>query len=162
MPLTNEEYIERLGNCLESKLLLLEEILEITEIQKCFLDKEDFESLNPFSDKKQEKIDEIDKLDNEFEVYFKRLKTNLKVKSLDEIDPHRLKGAKELKQNVEEVYSFLKKISEIEKENKEKADSALNELKESIYKVKASKKANSAYLGNKNFETESYFIDSKK
>lgn len=162
MSLTNEEYMNRLNECMIKKKSLLNEIVLLTKGQESFIENEDYDSLNKMIDKKQEKIEKVDKVDDEFEVYFKRLKANLKVKSLDEINPKTLNGAAELKQSVIEIFSILKEIQEFEKQNKEKAEAALNQVKDGINRVKASKRANVAYLGGKSSETESHFIDSKK
>lgn len=162
MSLTNEEYVMRLNESLEKKLVFLNEILSYTNEQSDAIAADDYDKINNIIDKKQESIDQANKLDDEFEIYFKRLKTNLNVKSLDDIKIIGISGAEKLKEMVEAVCTILSKIKEEEKENMEKTKVAFEKLKNIMNQMKVGKKANSAYLEKKSLEVESYFIDSKK
>ena len=162
MSLTNEEYVDRLYESLQKKLVILDAVYNDTKEQASAIDRDDYESLNLIIDKKQEKIDAILKLEDEFEIYFKRLKANLNVKSLDEIKALGIRGGGKLKEKVEEIVYTIAKIKEGEKENLDKSNAALEEIKNIINRLKLSKKANNAYVLKSDFETESYFFDSKK
>lgn len=156
-----EKYIGRLAGILQKKKALLQDILKLTEAQTDVINEEGIHELQKLIDQKQLKIDDIGKLDEEFEVYFSRLKTSHKVDSLDELDMSGISGAKELKALTSEVLHIITCISGIEKQNSDKSNALLGFLGGELKKINQSKKVNKAYTPVQ-IKTPSYFIDKKK
>lgn len=161
MNITPEQYVERMINILQKKKELLQDILVLTESQTKVINEDSLEELRRLIDGKQSKIDDIDKLDEEFRVYFQRLKTALKITRLDELNASSLPGARLLKEATGDILGLIKRIGLLEKSNNQKGQQLLDSLKGEIKKMNLSKKANSAYVP-KPFNIPSYFIDKKK
>lgn len=159
--ITHEEYIGGLYKVSLEKCNLLKDILKFTEEQAEFIEEEEIESLEKLVAVKQAKIDEINKLDEEFEVYFLRLKDTLNVKKLDEFKGLNLPGARELQEAVAQIICLVEKISRLEKQNNEKAKNLLRKLRDNIKNINQSKKVNSAYMPEP-LKPPAYFIDKKK
>lgn len=123
---------------------------------------EGMDGLKKLISDKQVKIDEINKIDEEFGVYFARLKQKLGINKLEEIKSSDLKGAKELQQTIGQIMELLKEINELEKHNNEKAKGFLNDLGAKIRQIKEGKKLSNAYSPGTGLRQPSYFIDKKK
>jgi len=156
-----EAYIERLLEITDSKYACLQEMLKLTTEQANVLDGSQMEKLEEIIDSKQKIIEKVDKLDDEFQVYFHRLKTESGIKSLEELNVGEVKGLKELKASVSNVMGILKEMSELDKSNNSKAKKALEDIGNEIKNINVARKVNSAY-GSTPVQTESYFIDKKK
>lgn len=159
--ITNEEYIGRLHEISLEKYSLLRDMLGLTEEQAKSISEEKIDSLEKLVVEKQAKIDKINKLDKEFEVYFFRLKRVLNVKKLDELKGLNVSGTKELQETVAQIIYLVEKISRLEKQNNEKAKSLLKKLGDNIKNINQSKKMNSAYMPEP-LKPPPYFIDKKK
>lgn len=162
MTLTNEEYVENLNRCLIYKKSLLLEILQITREQTSSIDQNDYDKLGCLVGNKQEKIDEVNKLDEEFENYFKDLKLLLGIQSFENRGLFNITGMRELKNMVGEINTVLKDIQELELENNKKIKIAYNEVKDQIKNINSNKNLTNAYLTTGATESVSYFIDKKK
>ncbi|MCX7920754.1 MAG: flagellar protein FlgN [Clostridia bacterium] len=162
MTKTPEMYMDRLTEISNKKYDLLKEMLLLTKEQALVITEDSLEKLQAFIVQKQEIIERINKLDEEFDVYFQRLKQELKVKNLDEMQAHNIKGTAELKSIVSDIMRLIGEISEIENQNNCKAKELLDSLGNEIKKINHAKVANSAYKGGTGFPTPSYFIDRKK
>lgn len=90
--MTITEYFKRLIENSREKYILITEILRLTNAQKEVLNEEGMETLESYINEKQIILDKLTTLDDEFQVYFKRLKTTLGVKSLEELDENFLKA----------------------------------------------------------------------
>lgn len=161
MELTPDKYAERLTETSGKKLELLQQMLVLTRRQSEIINEDGIDTLEKIVEGKQKLIDEINKLDEAFDVYFSRLKSALKVKSLDEIRGTQLKGVKQLQDTIGQITDLIKEISGIEKINNIKAKSLLQSLGNEIKKVNQGKKMNSAYRPVPT-QVPSYFIDKKK
>lgn len=165
MDVSLEKYIERLTGILKKKAGLLQEILDLTRAQALVINEDGIDELQRLVDQKQLKIDAIDSLDDEFSVYFNRLKSSQKIAGLDELSASRLDGAvgeaKEFKSLTGEILELITAIREVEKVNSEKSKTLLNQLGDRIKKINQGKKANSAYAPGY-LKAPSYFIDKKK
>jgi hypothetical protein len=161
MELSVEKYIERLIEASQKKYEHLEDILTITKVQSETISEDNIDVLQKLISDKQLKIDNIDKLDEEFNVYFQRMKAQLKIKNLDELDNPSIKGLKELKEQIATIMKLLTKISELEKDNNHKAKSLLDSLGNDIKKINQMKRVNNVYKPTKN-QNQSYYIDKKK
>ncbi|RCX14786.1 FlgN protein [Anaerobacterium chartisolvens] len=160
--MTPEKYVDRLLELSSQKYKLLEEILLLTRQQAATIREDELKRLEDFIASKQEKIDSIDKIDEEFNVYFQRLKHQLKIKSLDQLKDHEIGGIRDLQAIVGKVMSIIAEISKLEKANGAQAQKLLSSLGDEIKKINQGKKMNSAYNPNPVFQPPSYFIDKKK
>lgn len=156
-----EEYISRLTEVSNKKLVLLKDLLSLTQAQSGTINENQILELQELVDKKKAGIEKIDKLDEEFRVYFQRLKQTLQVKSLDEIDGKKISGVKELQEVIGNIMKLLKGITVIDSENSEKANDLLNSLSGEMKKISQTKKLGSAYTMPVS-APPSYFIDKKK
>lgn len=182
---TPNDYIERLNEISSKKYTLLESMLDITKDQTAFIKEVDIEVLQKFIDQKQEKIDfikeedikglqksidqkqekidEINKLDENFNVYFQRLKQQLKINRLDELEAsHGIEGVSGLKDNITAIMSIMKDIKAIEDQNSVEAQKRLNSIGIKLRKSNEEKRINSAYANNSILESEPYFINKRK
>lgn len=161
MEMSPEKYIQRLNEILQKKTLLLQDILVLTEAQAKVINEDGIDDLNKLIDKKQTKIDAINSLDEEFSVYFQRLKSSMNIKSLTELDALGLEGAGQLKSLTGGILALINAIGEKEKQNNENSKKLLDQLGSDIKKLNQNKKVNSAYA-HKSVDIPSYFIDKKK
>lgn len=161
MGLTPEEYMHRLLEVTAKKRTLMQELLVLTQKQAEVLHEDGLDALQKLVDDKQVRIDAVNKLDEDFDVYFRRLKSELKVNSLEEAKCAGIQGAKELQEAVAGVIQIVQQIGVLEKENNTKAQGLLNKFGDEVKRVNIAKKANSAYAPGP-IQTSSYFIDKKK
>lgn len=161
MSISTEKYMERLVEILLNKQGLLQEILILTETQAQSIHEDGIDNLHKLIDEKQLKIEAIDKLDDEFNVYFQRLKTTLNISSLSQLDASIIPGAKQLKEVTGEILKLITSIGDIEKQNNKKGDELLSHLGGEIKKINQGKKVNTGYTPGKP-NIASYFIDKKK
>jgi len=157
-----EKYVERLLAVFDKKHALLLEMLAITRRQSQSINEDGLESLEKAIGEKQSIIDSIDKLDEEFDVYYKRLKQELRVKSLDELENPDIKGLKELKSLTGRVMELIREINRLEKENSTRAKELLENLAGEVRKLNQAKKVNTAYKPGSAMQPPSYYIDKKK
>jgi len=156
-----DDYIKELIRILNKKMNLLEQIFDLTNSQSPAIDDEDIGRLESLVAEKQDRIDAINKLDEEFDAYFTRLKSLLNIKRMDELKTDEIPGAAELKQVVGKAAAIARKISEVEAKNNEKAKALLNKLGEEIKGINRMKKANQAYASGPS-KPQAHFIDKKK
>lgn len=166
MNIAPEKYIERLNELLLKKKALLNEILVLTQTQTGVITEEGLDSLNELINKKQLKIDSIDKLNEEFEIYYTRFKATLGISSLEQLDTAGLSeaasaGARQLKALTAEIMNVILRISDIEKVNSKKSNDLREQLGNEIKRINQGKKVNNAY-NPVPFNTPSYFMDKKK
>ncbi|NLD49246.1 MAG: flagellar protein FlgN [Clostridiaceae bacterium] len=157
-----EEYIERLSGISQKKYVLLQDLYILTQSQAVAIDCEEIKKLEELIENKQLKIDAITKLDDDFGVYFKRLKQILGVSSLDEVKEASYKGVKEFKTAVKNILDISKEISQMENDNNMKARKLLDSIGEEIRKMNMGRKANSVYNQAADMKQPSYYIDKKK
>jgi 5'-3' exonuclease len=151
----------RMIELLDRKKQLLGDMLELTKAQTDVIAEGTLDKLKQLVDEKQSKIDQIDKLDADFGVYFESLKAACKINKLSELDVSAYPGAKRLKQITSEVIGLVGEISGVEKVNSEKSKKLLDELGSQIRKVNQGKKINNAYARKPNTPA-SLFLDQKK
>jgi hypothetical protein len=156
------EYVQRLIEASLKKYALIQELLVLTNKQAEKITEDSVSEFESLVDKKQVKMNEVDKLDEEFNVYFQRLKQTLKISSLDELTGADIKGIKELKEAVSNIMLVLNEINTIELQNNIKAKKLLNQFGAEIKKINQGKKANSIYNPVPIGKPPSYFIDKKK
>lgn len=159
---TPERYIERLTEISNKKYKSLQDMFLLTMAQSEAINEDGLEGLQKLLDDKQSKIEEINKADEDFNVYYTRLKQTMGINSLAEINTPGIKGVKELQQLIGQIMDLLKEISEIEKQNSDKAKNLLNGLGSKIKEISQGKKVSSAYNSSPAAIPPSYFIDKKK
>lgn len=157
-----DEYIERLIETSKKKYKLVQDILVITKSQTPVITEDSIPTLNSIINEKQTKIDAIDKLDEEFNFYFQRLKQTFKISSMDELKGRDIKGVKELQETIGNIMSVIKEISNIEKNNNMEAKRVIEDLGNEIKKVNQGKKLIIGYNPAPIVRPPSYFIDKKK
>lgn len=157
-----EIHFDRMIELLDRKKQLLGDMLELTKAQTDVIAAGALDKLKLLIDEKQQKINEIDKLDADFGVYFEGLKLAFSINKLSELDVYADPRAKQLKQLTSEVIYLVGKISSVEKENSEKSKKLLDELGSQIKKVNQGKKINNAYSKPPTDTASSFFLDKKK
>lgn len=160
--MTPEEYIQRLTEISAKKYKLMEDMLSITKAQSETMNEDGIEELERLVALKQVKINEIDKLDEQFSVYFLRLKQELKVKSLEEINNAGIPGIKELQRGTGNILLLIKEIKKVEAQNNINAKKLLDRFGGEVRKINQSKVVNRAYNEPPAVQAPSYFIDKKK
>jgi acetylglutamate kinase len=159
--MTSEEYMKRMTEISSRKLVLLSEISDLTFRQSEVISEDSIAELEKLVAEKQIKIDAITKLDEDFDVYFQRMKSMLKVKSLEELKDSDIKEVGELKEIIAKIVELIGRISTIEKQNNENAGKVLKSIGDEIKKFNQGKKINKAYIPAPS-KSPSYFIDKKK
>ena len=137
--------IVELMSLLKKKQLLFDRIMEITLEQKKVLEENEADKIEGLVGLKQSVIDSIDEIDMSFSQGLKTLKKHLNVQVLEEVDFTKYPELKDLKLKVEEIMSMAQEIMLIERSNKEKLVSIMNEMKKEIKQIKAGKKSIKAY-----------------
>ena len=156
-----EEYIKRLIEISGEKLERFGRLHKLTQSQSGAIEAEDLGLLEGLVAEKQVEINEINKLDEEFDVYFRRLKGVLGGESLDRVTNADIKSAKELKRIVAAIMDSAREIEALEKQNSEDARRLLDKFGGEIKRINQGIKASSAYIPEP-AKPPSYFIDKKK
>ena len=161
-----EKYIRQLNELLQKKKVLLLDILTMTKAQTEAIAEDSLDNLNNLINSKQLKIDEIDKLDEDFGTCCSSLKSTLGISNLDQLDAAKLggaasEGAKQLKGLTAGILDVIRSISDIEKVNSQKSNKLLEQFGNEIKKINQGKKANNAYKPGY-VSAPSYFLDKKK
>ncbi|MGE5613321.1 MAG: flagellar protein FlgN [Bacillota bacterium] len=146
---------------LERKKMLLGEMMTLTEAQASAINADTLDRLQELVEEKQRRIDEIDKLDEEFEIYLDRLKKAYGIKRLDDPDAPAFPQAEKLKEVTGEILSLVSRISEAEKANNVKCRELLEQLGSQIKKINQGKKINNAY-NTPPPGVSSFFVDKKR
>ncbi len=161
MDTSPEKYVRKLTEVSQIKYTLLQQALDLTQLQTDALSKEDLDRLGQIIEKKQKVIDQIAPYDTDFEVYFKRLKYELKVESLDELKNTKIDGIRELKAVIDGIVKLMDQINEIDGKNQSVAREQRDKLSLEITKLRQGKTVNSAY-NPKPITTNSSMFDTKK
>jgi Asp-tRNA(Asn)/Glu-tRNA(Gln) amidotransferase C subunit len=161
MDTSPEKYVRKLTEVSQIKYALLSQIFDLTQLQTDALSKEDLDELGQIIEKKQKIIVQIAPYDTDFEVYFKRLKYELQVESLDELKNLKIAGIRELKTVIDSIVKLMGQINEIDSKNQIMAKDQRDKLSLEITKLRQGKTVNSAY-NPKPIITNSSMFDTKK
>ena len=159
--MTPETYIQRLLEVTEKKDGLLSKMLALTNDQTKTLTDEGIDDLQKLVDRKQTVIEAINKLDEDFDVYFQRFKSVMKINNLGELKNCDINGAAKLREAVAKTIDIIHKISEIENQNNEKAQALLGSLGGEIKKINQGKMVKTTYMPGP-IKPPSYYFDKKK
>jgi len=155
-------YIGKMIDLSTKKHSLLQDMLALTQAQSKTITEDGIGDLKRLIAEKQARIEEINKLDEEFGACFHKLKQELGVESLDEIKSTDIPGIRDLQDIVGRIMELLKEISRIETKNNENAKKLLDDLSSKIKMINQGKTANTAYGKLSAMPPPSYFVDSKK
>lgn len=162
MDINTQLCIERAIEASNKKYNYLKDLNLLVMAQSEAINEDGMDGIKKLIGQKQVKIDEINKIDDDFKVYFDLLKQRLGVRSLDEINASDLKGAKELKQIIGQIMEILDEIKTFEKQNNEKAKKLLDDLGSKIRQIREGKKLNNVYNPTSGIKPPAYFLDKKK
>lgn len=160
--MTPEQYIQKLTELSLKKSENMKEILNITKKQSEVITEDSINELQNLIDLKQKLIDEINELDDAFEVYYSRLKSVLGIESMEEVSISKYRGAMQLQQTIRTIFATTKEIQVAENENNMKARSVLDSLGGQIRQVKQGKIANNGYNIGGKLPQQSFYFDTKK
>ncbi len=156
----NSTIIELLS-LLEKKRKLFDSIMKITMEQKKDLEENKGDKMEDLVGQKQAVINNVDEIDRSFSEGLNLLKKHLNVQTLEEIDFTKYPELRNIKLKVEEIMSMAQDIILIEKSNREKLVSVMNEMKKEIKQINTGKKSIKAYE-KANINNDGIYIDRKK
>ena len=162
------ELIDILIQTSEIKYHLMSEVYDITKIQGIHIENSNTDSLLENIEKKQEKIDEINELDQKFYSAYINIKEKLGIISLEDIDTQKYPNIKKLKQTISNILSVTKDIDALDKGNNQNVKKEFDKVKQELNNVKKDRKSINnnvrAYKGynNKYNHAQGVFIDNKK
>lgn len=143
--------INILKDLLQKKKHLLNEILESTELQKKYIDEKQLSVFESYVQQKKSLIDEVNKLDEHFNLLFSRILKEQRVESFDQLVID-VESSGELKSLIKQIMEITFKIQAIERQNQFRVDQNLLAMKEQIkdlVQYKNLPSAHSAYKFNK-------------
>lgn len=160
--MTPEQYIQKLTDLSLKKSDSMKKILILTKKQAEVITEDSIEELQNLIDMKQKLIDDINELDDAFEVYFSRLKSILGIESMEEVRISDYGEVVQLHQAIKTIFETIKEIQNVENENNMKARDVLESLGGQIRQIKQGKIANNGYNIGGKLPQQSYYFDTKK
>ncbi|AEY64393.1 flagellar protein FlgN [Clostridium sp. BNL1100] len=160
--MTPEQYIQKLTELSFKKSDNMKKILDLTKKQSQVITEDSINELQSLIDIKQKLIDEINELDDAFEVYYSRLKSILGIESMEEVSISKYHEAVRLQKTIKTIFDTIKEIQVAEKENNLRARGVLDSLGGQIRQVKQGKVANNGYNIGGKLPQQSYYFDTKK
>ncbi|EPR14354.1 flagellar protein FlgN [Ruminiclostridium papyrosolvens] len=157
-----EQYIQKLTELSLKKSDNMKKILTLTKRQSDVITEDSINELQNLVDVKQKLIDEINELDDAFEVYYSRLKSILGIESMEEVSISEYNEVVRLQQTIKTIFDTIKEIQAAENENNMKARGVLDSLGGQIRQVKQGKIANNGYNIGGKLPQQSYYFDTKK
>lgn len=155
------DYIQVLIDSLKKKIAVLDKISQINGEQKqlAATDRLELEEFQKTLDKKQECIDELNKLDEGFELVYKRVKTELTEDAAAHKEEITL-----LKALIGEITEKSVAVQAEEERNRQTIAAHFSSFKKEIRQFKASRSATANYYKNMNKlqNVEPVFMDKKK
>ncbi|KPU26888.1 hypothetical protein TR13x_07675 [Caloranaerobacter sp. TR13] len=141
----SDDLIKELIDFSEIKLSLVKEILEITKKQSECIKNNDIKRLQVYIDIKQNKIEEINKIDSAFVEKYEEFKMINKIDSIETIDVEEYPNLKRLKETINKILLILKEVQVIETDNNEKIKNEFDSVKLKLKNVKQGKKIVKGY-----------------
>lgn len=157
----NNQHIDDLNKIIAQKLALFKDIYSITVAQQKDIVENEADNIDALVQQKQQVIDKIDKLDQDFLNGYKKLKEELGIDSLELIDTDKHPEMKNIKEHIKSIMGMAHKIMELENSNKEKLDSIFQNVKDELRHIKAGKRSVKAYESTPTYN-DGVFIDKKK
>ena len=157
-----QNYLVRLIEVSNKKYKLLENMLQLYLQQEEELTANETDSQEMHIAKRQEIMDEVDKLDEQFHVYTERLKTTLGIQSLEDLSSFNIPGKAELKEIVSRITALLMTITDRHQKTESHMKSMLQSTGTQIKQVNKTKIMNRAYQPGSTMPTPSVYFDKKK
>lgn len=155
-----ENYLQILSESLDKKIVILEELNRLTEVQKSIVSSEEFDD-SAFEDninKKSGLINEVQNLDKGFEMLYNNIKQQIEGNK----EQYRSQIA-ELQTKIKKVLDDSTSLQVAEASNKRLIESRFASMKKEVYQVKKSRDmAANYYRTMNNITTEPYFMDKKQ
>ncbi|HHY64354.1 MAG TPA: flagellar protein FlgN [Clostridiaceae bacterium] len=155
-----KDYVLKMKDISIKKLTLLDEIFLFARSQNEVIKDKRFEEMDLLIREKQQRIEAVDKLDEQFAECSSKLREMLSVKSLEELPRFNLPGTKELREVIESIFQKLKDIREIDDENISLVKAEMKDIKKKLNGVSNNKRIQGAY--NPPMNMTSHFFDQKK
>lgn len=159
-----QKYLTKLIELTKQKLCILEEVDELCCAQQTMITEDRIDELEISVGQKQSYIDKIKLLDEQYEVYFKRMKFELKIKTMEELAHKNMCPdlVSDLKVYTAKVLDLISLITEHERKNQILIENFMEEIKNDLNVINNNRKLGSAYTPTNPAGQSSYFIDSKK
>lgn len=156
-----KNYITIMLDSLHKKIAVLDNISEENERQRILImqDEMELEDLEPTLEKKQEYIDQLNKLDEGFQVIYDRVKEELQE------HPEKYKEeVQEMKELIRQITGKSMVVQTEEERNKQAIQECFSKFKKGIRQAKTTQKAAVNYYNNMNklSHIEAQFLDQKK
>ena len=161
--MSNSTYINRLIKLSQEKKNLLNEMLLITQEQKTIIVEQAIDQLNNLIDEKQNRINSINSLDDQFEQIFSNMKTELKINDIGELLVLKNPEAIELKKTISDIMTLINHIKNVEMENALKLNQQKKEIGKKLQDLKKNRLAVNKFYNSKSYlPPNPTFIDKKK
>lgn len=160
-----KEQIENLVVLNEKKITLLENLLDITKQQKILISSNSLNALLDNIHKKQEVMDEIDRIDRNFYVDFMKTKEILQISTIDQINAEEYPQVIRLKSTIEMILKILEEIEVLDRENVSDVKSEIEKVKGDMRQVQRHKKVFESYgniVNTYGTSPQGFYIDGKK
>ena len=155
-----QNYLLILEESLNKKIVFLDELSKLTNVQKDIVQAEDFddEAFNKNVEQKDAIIRELEKLDRGFQILYDNIKAQ--IENNREMYASEIKRLQEL---IKEVLDKSTSLQVMENRNKELVKNRFATLKKEVRQLKKSRElAASYYKTMNNISSEPYFLDKKK
>lgn len=153
-------YLQVLSESLDKKIAILDKLEALTKQQKSIAEAEEFDddAFDASTDSKAALIEELEKLDNGFQILY----DNIKAQITGNKDIYR----QEIEQLQAKIRTILDKNAALlvaEENNRKLISSRFASLKKEVYQIKKSRDMAASYYKNmNNISSEAYFYDNKK
>ena len=143
--------IQSLINSYQQELSEYQKILKLTKEQKQFIENDEWENLNKIITDKNKVIKKINRVEEKIVEVKKNLAANLDLQLGEEFYPQLIKmelpRVDKLKEVIISVYHLMKKINELDQENKTKLEKKKKQKQQRSQKIKHGLNINRAYRG---------------
>lgn len=153
-------YLQVLSESLDKKITVLDKLEALTVHQKELAEAEEFddEAFEASTDCKAQLIEELEKLDNGFQILYDNIKA--------QITGNKERYKQEIQMLQGKISSILDKNAALlvaEENNRKLIAARFTSLKKEVYQIKKSRDTAASYYKNmNNISSESYFYDNKK
>lgn len=158
--------IDELINLNYKKSDKLKKLYEVTKLQTGDISSNSLNSLLDHIKQKQDLMNDIDDIDKKFYENFQELKSDLSVKSIEDIDVQEYPEISSLKISVKELMNLIGEIDKQDKNNISNVNIEINKLKEDMKDIKTQSKVIKNYgtssVSSYGKDSQGFYIDGKK
>ncbi|MCM8900490.1 flagellar protein FlgN [Caldicoprobacter algeriensis] len=155
------EKLEKLLEIAEAKKHHMQRILELTQKQSGVLSAEQVDQLLAYIQDKQEHIDAIKALDEEFSDIFEEIKEKVRSGSFKDDNPEGYDLYAGLRASVGEIKDMVEAVCALETQNQNRVREVIQDVKARISSINRGKRGYSAYKQQMP-QSDGIFIDQKK